>query len=160
MKLPERLPDEFFSGIHELSIDASSIIYLLKIGILGSVSAEIRLFASQKIIEEVGWPRLPITPTHLEREGLTNDETVVELAKIRRIPVMSEDLEVLESAGTNGLSYYNTLMILNYLLLKKRISREEYPQYFSRLKDISHYSEEILQYGLRIKEQVCLELDK
>jgi hypothetical protein len=154
MTLPDLLPDEFVKGITEISIDASSIIYLLKVGILGYVAAEIRLVSTEQILEEVGWPHLPVSSYEIDNENMTNDETVVALAVSRNISVLSEDLEVLKNAGSKGLNYYNTLMILNYLLLKKRIEIQEYSEYFSRLLEVAHYSRDILDYGNRIKELV------
>jgi len=154
MKMPEVLPSEFISGIKEVSIDASSIIYFLKVGILGYAAAEIHLVSSRQIIEEVRWPHLPVQGFIVENYNLTNDETIVELALNRKIPVVSEDREVLKNAETKGLNYYNTLMILNYLLMKKRIGNSEYPEYLKRLIDVSHYSRDILDYGARIRELV------
>ena len=154
MKIPEVLPAEFLEGIKEVSIDASSIIYLLKVGLLGSVAAEIHLVSSQQIIDEVGWPHLPVNSYIMKNENLTNDETIVKLAVSRHISVLSEDREVLKNAETNGLNYYNTLMILNYLLLKKRIDILEYPEYLSRLIEVSHYSQDIIDYGASIMELV------
>lgn len=141
------LPQEFVHGIELISVDASSIIYLLKIGILGYTAAEIKLITTDNIIKEVGWPHLPIKSYPVENENHTNDESVVDLAVKHHIPVLSEDREVLMNARTHGLNYYNSLMILNYLLLKKRIDINEYSEYLKRLTEISHYSEDILDYG-------------
>jgi hypothetical protein len=141
------IPEEFISGISEISIDASSMIYLLKIGLLGSVSAEITLLATQGVIDEVQWPRLPVTSCQIHSNELTNDESVVRLAEIRKISVLSEDQEVLLNARSRGLNHYNTLMILNYLFLKMRISGDEYDLYLERLKEISFYSKSVLEYG-------------
>lgn len=153
-----KLPEEFFSGINEVSIDASSIIYLLKMGILGYVSNEIKLVATPGVIEEVGWPRLPVLPCILDDKNLTNDETVVELAIKRKISVLSEDREVLLNASSKRLNYYNALMILNYILLKGRILPDEYPLYHQRLLEISHYSKDILIYGSYINKLILKEL--
>jgi len=155
MESGEKIPEEFFSGIDEISIDASSIIYSLKVGILGYLSAEVSLISTEAIIEEVQWPRLPVKSHKIfENAEMTNDESVVELAKIQSCPVLSEDKEVLENARKNGLHYYNTLMMLNYLLLKQRITKKEYPEYLQRLIDISHYSEDILEYGTLLNQSI------
>ena len=142
-----KVPIEFVKGIKELSIDASSIIYLLKIGLLGSLSAEIKLLATSVIIEEVGFPHLPIQALDIDNKDLTNDQSVVELARIKQIPVLSEDQEVLKNAESNGLQYYNTLMMLNYLFFKKRLTEKNYPEYLCRLIGVAHYSSDILAYG-------------
>lgn len=154
------LPEEFLEGIDEISIDASSIIYLLKVGILGYVAAEIDLYATPQVLDEVGWPHLPVKSFIIENDSMTNDETVVELGKKRNISVLSEDREVLLNAGNKGLNYYNSLMILNYLLLKKRISINEYPQYLERLKEISHYGSDILDYGSLLHQLIIKSFDQ
>ncbi|MDA3810370.1 MAG: hypothetical protein PF518_08585 [Spirochaetaceae bacterium] len=159
MEKPENIPDEFIKGINAIVIDASSLIYHLKVGILGFLAAEMILISSEQVIEEVGWPHLPVMGFTLDNSTLTNDETIVELAKLKKLPVLSEDKEVLLNAKNHGLSYYNSLMMLNYLLLKKRISLLEYPEYLHRLIDISHYSEDILEYGNRIKNVIEKKLD-
>ena len=127
-------------------------------GILGYVSAEINLISTPQIIEEVGWPRLPVLSCSIDNADLTNDETVVELAEIRNIPVLSEDQEVLLNARSKGLNYYNALMILNYIVLKGRISPDDYPQYLERLKEISHYSSDVMEYGSRIYDLIIRNL--
>ena len=152
------IPEEFQSGIKILSVDASSIIYMLKVGILGYVAAEIKLIASKQIINEVGWPRLPISPFEVSEE-ITNDQTVVELAKQKGVSVLSEDLEVLKNAGMQNLPYYNTLMVLNYLLFKGRISLSEYPEYLNRLIEISHYSKDVLTYGSELNKLIIEKLE-
>ncbi|MBB6478584.1 hypothetical protein [Spirochaeta isovalerica] len=151
MKIPEKLPDLFISGIEELSIDASSIIYMLKIGIFGYAAAEITFFACPCILEEVGWPGLPVNIVPEPQEIMTNDETVLYVSRQKNIPLMSEDLEILAEADKKSIPYFNTLMILNYLLLRGRVTRKEYPEYYERLKEISRYSREVLDYGEKIR---------
>lgn len=150
MKLPEDLPEDFLKGMNRCSIDASSIIYMLKTGILGYVSAEISLVASKEVIEEVGWPRLPVDAVQVDQE-MTNDDTVLYLAEKNEIPLISEDLEILQEARDRKIPFYNTLMILNFLLLKGRIAPGDYPEYFERLVEISHYSDEVIGYGKEIE---------
>lgn len=153
MESPEKLPEGFILGIDKISIDASSIIYMLKVGILGYVSAEMVLFASEGIEREVGWPRLPLQKVSVPHE-LSNDESVIYIAEKKEIPLLSEDREVLGEARERGIPFYNTLMILNYLLLKGRVSSIEYDEYLSRLKEISRYSQEILDYGDAVRKLV------
>lgn len=157
MERPEKLPEEFTRGMKAISIDASSIIYFLKTGILGYVAAEIELFSSQGVNDEVGWPRLPLTLVPVPEE-MSNDASVLYVAETRGIPVLSEDREVLKEAEERNLPFYNALMILNYLLLKGRIGTGEYDEYLDRLKEISRYSREILEYGDSIRKLVEAEL--
>ncbi len=156
------IPPSFLSGLNELSVDASSIIYLLKTGLLGSLAAEVKLVCTPSVAAETQWPHLPVEQIPLdyrEDEKPANDETVVILAQKRGIPVLSEDYEVLRDAGKKGLEYFNTLMMLNYLLLKKRITKDEYPEYLERLKNCSHYSKAVLDKGALVHKAVLTYID-
>ena len=152
------IPPLFLQGLTELSVDASSLIYLLKTGLLGSLAAEVELLSTPQVIKETEWPHLPVRAVDVlqdeDGEPVSNDESVVVLAQRRKIPVLSEDYEVLMHAGSLGLEYYNTLMILNYLLLKKRITPDEYPEYLERLKNCSHYSVKIMEQGALVHDAV------
>ena len=151
------IPPEFFKGLDELCIDASSMIYLLKIGLLGSLAAEVELVSPPGVIAETDWPHLPVRAIGIDEEEngpFTNDESLVILARERNCPVLSEDYEVLMDARDSGLDYYNTLMMLNYLLLKGRIGRDEYPGYLGRLKECSHYSQMVLDEGALVHKEV------
>ena len=151
------IPEKFLCGLNALCIDASSMIYLLKTGLLGSLAAEVNLMAPPGVIAETQWPHLPVEPVKLSNEDstdYTNDQSLVVLARERNVPVLSEDYEVLTDARESGLDYYNTLMMLNYLLLKGRISREEYPLYLERLKECAHYSDGVLSEGELVHMEV------
>ncbi len=151
------IPEKFISGLDELCIDASSMIYLLKTGLLGSLAAEVKLLAPPGVIAETDWPHLPVeavAPGDEDAELYTNDQSLVVLARERNSPVLSEDYEVLMDARENSLDYFNTLMMLNYLLLKGRIQKEEYPLYLERLKECSHYSERVLREGELVHQEV------
>jgi len=154
MKIPDQLPELFLSGLTEISVDASSLIYMLKIGVLGYAAAEIQFLANPSIIEEVGWPHLPVRSCGQKQERVENDDTVIDLAASKKIPLLSEDLGILKKAKERGIPFFNTLMILNYLLLKGRVSREDYDLFLDRLKDISHYSSEIFLYGEAVRRLV------
>lgn len=152
------IPNEFATGIKELSIDASSVIYLLKAGLLGTLAAEVHLVTTKPVFEEVGWPRLPIEIINIECVGLTNDQTVIKLAEIRQSSILSEDLEILKSAKESGINYYNTLMMLNFLLLKGRVLKSDYKEYLDRIVEISHYSKDILKYGEKIYQHILTQI--
>ena len=155
------IPPSFYSGLERICIDASSMIYHLKTGLLGSLAAEIELVSTPQVIAEVGWPHLPVRPFDLnlkEDEDLTNDESLLLLARRENLPVLSEDKEILESCRKEGREHYNTLMMLNFLLLRRRIKRDEYPEYLKRLKDCAHYSERVLEYGQKLSLEILEDL--
>jgi hypothetical protein len=141
------IPVQFHNGIPEIAIDASSMIYLLKIGLLGSLAAEVRLLSTPQVIKETGWPHLPVQAVEVEDETISNDDSLVLLGERKNIPVLSEDYEILMNAKGLGLDYYNSLMMINYLLFKRRIVPEEYQEYLGRLRGCAHYSREILSQG-------------
>ncbi len=155
------LPPSFLSGLNRICIDASSMIYHLKTGLLGSLAAETELVSTPQVIAEVGWPHLPVKPLELDREqeGVSNDESLLILARREGLPVLSEDKEILESCREEGREYYNTLMMLNFLLLRGRIQDEEYPEYLSRLKDCAHYGEKVMNYGHEIYLEILKRLN-
>jgi len=148
------IPSEFTKGITEISIDASSIIYLLKIGLLYSLAAEVNLVTTECVYNEVEWPKLPVKIIEINCAGLTNDQTLLALADMRKNSLLSEDLEILKIAKASGWNYYNTLMMLNYLLLKGRVSESEYNVYLERLKEVSHYSKQVLEYGENVYKAI------
>lgn len=154
MKMPEELPVTFLTGIKKISVDASSLIYMLKIGILGYAAAEMEMRACPCILKEVGWPHLPVKTVMKNFGSISNDDTVLALSEYERIPLLSEDYEILKGAEDRGIPYFNTLMILNYLLFRKRVTSEEYSEYLKRLKEISRYSQDILDYGEAIKNKI------
>ena len=153
------IPPQFYSAIPVLVIDASSIIYLLKIGLLGSLAAEVRLVSTPQVIEETGWPHLPVEGIPIDDFDVSNDESLIVLAAKISCPVLSEDYEILKSAAEKGWDYYNTLMILNYLLMKGRISAAEYPRYLERLKECAHYSEKVLAQGALVYQEILGRLE-
>ena len=159
MDQDEIIPMEFIHGIRELSIDASSMIYLLKTGLLGSLAAEVNLVTTEPVFKEVGWHRLPVKIIEINCEGLTNDQSLLVLAELRKNSVLSEDLEILQNAGDSGMDYYNTLMMLNYLLLKGRVKEVEYSEYLERIKVISHYSSAVLNYGQKVYKAIKTHLN-
>ncbi|QEN06943.1 hypothetical protein EXM22_02650 [Oceanispirochaeta crateris] len=153
------IPQNFLSGIDCLCIDASSMIYHLKVGLLGSLAAEVSLISTPQVIDEVRWPHLPVKPLALKDNNVTNDESLLILARREGVALLSEDREILTSARDEGIDYYNTLMMINYLLLKGRITAEEYPVYLARLKECCRYSEKVLEYGRLVQEEILVYLD-
>jgi len=153
------IPSSFPGGLSRLCIDASSMIYHIRTGLLGSLAAEMELLSTPGVIEEVGWPHLPVTPVDVGAAS-SNDESLLILARREGVPLCSEDKEILEAAREVGMEHYNTLMMLNYLLLKGRVKPEEYPEYLERLKECSHYSDAVLAYGLQVRDEILQLLSK
>lgn|GEM_PF-2134279 len=134
--------------LKRVAVDTSSLIYCLKVGILGMLAARVRLETVQPVLEELRWPKgaLPVhTHPVLSREGSGEapsvDALLLQWAVSEQLPLLSEDRELLEEADNAGLAVYRTGMMLELLVLRNRTVREEYPEYLSRLRDVAGYNE-------------------
>ncbi len=142
-----------FDRLDEAVIDACSIIYLLKTGVFESLGAILKLDTTGDVYRETGWPlkdgrpRLPLTLFPSSEMARSNDHGLFLLAKSRSLPLISEDKEVLEMAAGEGLPYYNSLMMLLFLLYKGRITQGDYEEYKIRLLGEARYGESIIKRG-------------
>lgn len=145
-----------FSSLTSAVIDSSSIIYLSKCGFLHLAARHIRLHTPSVVIKETGIEE-PYFEIHNPETGsaiITADEQVVELAKKLNIAVISEDKKVLINTSGAGLSYYNALMILNFLLYKKEITVKSYQKLYTTLISVARYSKFVLSYGEMVKQKI------
>lgn len=146
-------------GSVRASIDASSIIYLLKTGVLGTAASAIHFYASPQVIDEVGWPSLPVRSVVPKGDFSSNDESVLILAEELGVPVISEDKKILLAARERGIPFYNAAMVLNYLLKIEKINITQYDEFFSELVKVARYSRDVIEYAVRDKEQILRELE-
>jgi hypothetical protein len=145
-----------FDLLHAAVIDSSSIIYLHKINLLDLAADNIELHTPEIVINETGL-RNPDIIVHLpetDSSMLSADQQVVYFAVKKNLPVISEDKKVLSEASKASIPYYNTLMILNYLLYKKRIIPDQYDHFHKELLSVSRYSPFVLAYGEIVKDKV------
>jgi hypothetical protein len=147
------------SGLVALSsavIDASSIIYMHKSSFLHLAAKHIRLHTPDAAIKETGILEsfFEIAAPGADTVALSADEQVIELAVRLKIPVISEDKKVLRSVAGTGLSYYNALMILNFLLYKKEITMYHYDKLHAALISVARYSKFVLSYGEMVKKKI------
>lgn len=164
---------EEFDALTEAAVDASSIIYMLKAGFLGLLGHTIRLVTIEAIRDETGWqpPEVEVRrEPGLEHripppgpggpgpgtETLSNDERLLRFAALSRLPVVSEDRELLEAAGRRGINYYNSLMMLLLLRYRERIDQGWYAEARDRLLSIGRYGEEVLRRYDEISRDLSL----
>jgi hypothetical protein len=170
---------ESFGGLDQVCIDASSLIYLLRAGALGFLAQEATLHTTAEVADETGWPRLPVhivdsaasmsdTSAGAASKGVAatgddgrvfsqsleklseNDEGLLHAALQLGMPLVSEDKKLLHAAAASGLTYYNALMMIVFLVTRGRFGLEEYPVYRSRLLEFAHYSESVVRTADRI----------
>lgn len=140
-----------FDALDAAAIDASSIIYMLKAGYLEDLAAEIRLFSPGPVISETGYDNLPVRPvTAGINDATSNDRLLVAYSLAHQIPLISEDKKILMEIKRARRPYFNSLMMLNLLLFRNRISAGEHRVYFRRLANFAWYSPAVLAFSKSI----------
>ncbi|OQX95181.1 hypothetical protein B6I21_06775 [candidate division KSB1 bacterium 4572_119] len=136
-----------FDRLTKALIDSSSIIYMKKAGFLNLLSEHVSLFTIEEIAREVGEELSNINIIESDFNQNSNDNKLINCAITNRLCVISEDKKLLLKLEKEKLDYYNSLMILNLLLYRKKISLEQYYNYQTRLKVVSRYSDEVWRIG-------------
>ncbi|MDY6836551.1 MAG: hypothetical protein SWH78_01135 [Thermodesulfobacteriota bacterium] len=136
-----------FRSLSKALIDASSIIYMHKAGFFEELTRTVTLYAPQEMLDEAGFEGLPISVVTCHADRMTNDHKLVACALERRLPVISEDKKVLLSMEREGIAYFNSLMMLHFLLFKRVIDAETHAAYFHKLTSSAWYSNQILEFG-------------
>ena len=140
-----------FQTLSRALIDASSIIYMHKTGFLTKLANTVNLYSPREIVAETGFNHLDIRPVACTSKSLSNDQKLISTALKLRWPVISEDGNILLHMQRAKLPYFNTLMMLNFLLLRKRIDLKDHAIYFERLKQCAWYSPHVWEFG----ENIC-----
>ena len=148
-----------FVSLRKAFIDASSINYARKAGFLETLQAALPLCTIPEILEEVGIEAGKIEIIQCIQPTLTNDARLVLCAIDRQLPLISEDKQILMRMKRANLPYYNALMMLNWLLFNRNIDQEDYARYYSKLREIARYSEQIWKYGEKIHTWILLKFE-
>ncbi len=149
-----------FANLQEAFIDASSMIYALKAGFFRELQDTLTLYTLPEIAHEVGFEGSNIHVIQCHQEELNNDQKLVYCAIERKLPVISEDKQILMKMKKANLPYYNALIMLNWLLFTKKIDQEKYSQCYSSLREIARYSKKVWEYGNRVHSLIIHERDK
>jgi len=146
-----------FTQLQAACIDASSLIYCSKIGLLDLLQQSLRLYTLPEIIAETRFQHLNLTliPSTPSESGA--DQKLFFCAIQQQLPLISEDKQLLRQAEQHGLHYYNTLMMLNFLLYQRLMAQEEYHAYLNKLRPIARYSPAIWHYGAQVYELIMRE---
>ena len=139
-----------FGTLDTAVIDASSIIYMRKAGYLNKLAAEIRLCSPKPVISETGYDHLPIRPVASMEDAQSNDQLVVAYSQAYQLPVISEDKKILMQIKRARRPYFNSLMMLNFLLFHHKISVQDHRVYYRRLAGFAWYSPAVLAYSKTI----------
>lgn len=148
-------PISGFKNLDSAVIDASSIIYMKKAGFMDIAAKNIHLHVPRIIIVEAKYADFSFTEHELEGFNESSaDMQCVLLAHKLMVPVISEDKKVLRQTSLRNLPYYNSLMILNFLLFKKIITPEKFDKLLSGLLLVARYSPFVLSYGESVRKNI------
>lgn len=149
-----------FDTLREAFIDASSLIYMRKVGFLQQLQESLSLYSVPEVLQEAGVPKEGFYLALCREENLSNDRKLLHCALERGLPLISEDKALLMKAKRAGLLYYNSLMMLNFLFFKQTIDSKEYKRYCLSLRRYARYSEDIWSYGEKVYQRIKGALDE
>jgi hypothetical protein len=144
-----------FRTLSRALIDASSIIYMHKAGFFPELANTIDLYSPPEIVAETGYNNSTIRPVASTSNSLPNDRKLITAALKLRWPVISEDGNILLHMQRAKVPYFNTLMMLNFLLYRKRIDPKSHAMYFERLKQYARYSPYVWEFGKNIYNAIA-----
>jgi hypothetical protein len=153
---------KYFDLLQQAIIDTSTLIYLDSIGLLECASRCIHLMTIPEVQKEFGdkpgFAHIEVVETGERIDNKTDsaDELIVKAAIQMNLPVLSEDKGVLMNARKKGLKYYNTLMILNFLLYRGEVQPVGYDRYLKKLKRVAHYGKGIYEVGRILHEDILI----
>ena len=143
-----------FDHLDKALIDASSIIYIDRADFLEILTSSIRLFSIQEILSETGPVSMCIKPLIYNRTASSNDQKLISCALDLDLPIISEDKKILMSMKRANRPFYNSLMMLNFLLYRRRINNQQYIQYHLALTKFARYSDDIWRYGATVQAAI------
>ena len=150
----DKPPQEVLTEFKELKkalIDASSIIYAYKVGIIDLLQASLELVTTPDVVAETGKDAEGITLIHCSDTAGSVDERLIYCALRNNLPVISEDKKILSKLKQTHLPYFNMLMMLNYLRYIDAIDEDQYSHYYTLLQKIAWYSPKIWYYGNSVR---------
>ncbi len=151
---------EELSGLSSAFIDASSMIVCNKAEILDALAATCTLYTIQPVVDETGYSDAPVLlqPVPAAGTAATVDDLLFAAVLKEQLPLISEDRTLLVKAADHGLAYYNALMMLNLLLLRRRLTPAAYSEHARLLQRATRYSAEVQHFGQAVYRQILKQL--
>jgi hypothetical protein len=140
-----------FDHLDSALIDASSIIYADRAGFLGLLASAITLYSIEEILAEAGTVTERIKPLAHHITSSSNDLKLISCALERCLPVISEDKKILMAMKRANRPFFNSLMMLSFLLYRRHIDIQEYDRYRRALEKFARYSADVWKYGSKIQ---------
>jgi hypothetical protein len=126
-----------------------------KADFLTALADTVSLYSPRVIVAETGFHDLNLRQVACVSDSLSNDQKLITAALELRWPVISEDRNVLLRGERAKLPYFNSLMMLNFLVYRKRIDPKSHALYFDRLKQYARYSAYVWEYGKNIYNAIA-----
>ncbi|MBN1500626.1 MAG: hypothetical protein JW982_10740 [Spirochaetes bacterium] len=137
-----------FENLSGAVIDSSSVIYMHKCNFLSLLSRAIKIIIPEQAYDEINLNLNQITVVSFNNiRQYETDYIILKIAIESNSPVISEDREILKHAADKNIPYFNSLMMLNFLVYKKIINSSQYNDYLDILKKFAWYGKHIYKYA-------------
>lgn len=144
-----------FERLDRALIDASSLIYMEKCGFLYLLADSLELQTLPAIRTEAGPAADRISLIQPAIDTPTADESLIACALGTGLPLISEDKKILNRMDRENHPYFNSLMMLNYLLFKHCITPDDYQYFLKALHEIAWYGPRIWRFGEKLQEMIA-----
>jgi len=145
------------SSLSSAIIDTSSLIYLSKINCLSLLAGSCRLYSIREVADEFNEGIAGIEIIAAPTKDLSTDQKLIQVCVINKFPLISEDKKLLVEAQRCNIIYFNSLIMLNFLLLKKQITGEKYSSLVQTLRSVARYGENVWRFGELVNKLVKAE---
>jgi hypothetical protein len=142
-----------FNTLRTAIIDSSSIIYLSKINVLDVLSSSLSLLTVKDVIKECGISTKKIE-IFSETTSQTTDQQLIDLTLRKKIPIISEDFKILNTISKTDTPYFNSLMMICYLLFIQKISKNDFLHYRENLVQFARYNDFVWNFGDELFEAI------
>jgi hypothetical protein len=126
-----------------------------KAGFLTELADTMNLYSPPEMAAEAGFNNLNMSSVTCTSSSSSHDQKFLTIALKLRWPVVSEDKNILLHMQRSKLPYFNSLMMLNFLLFRKRIDLKAHAVYFKRLKKFAWYSPQVWEFGKNIYNAIA-----
>ena len=146
-----------FSSLKEAFIDTSSLLYMEKSSFLPLVAEEITLRVVPGVCLEYGPGYLPCIIYYNPQSTAGSTDMTIHAACLETgLPLISEDKRLLNRTARAGLPYFNSLMMLIFLVYKGAVTDDKFLFYYGRLNEIARYKNTIWEFGAAVVRDIIM----
>jgi hypothetical protein len=142
-----------FNSLNIAVIDSSSIIYLSKINALDILSKSLSLWTVEDVIKECNISIYNIQ-IFSDYTTLPTDQKLINFTLSKTLPIISEDFKILNAISKTDIPYFNSLMMIFYLLFLQKISKNVFLHYREDLKQFARYNDFVWNFGEELFREI------